>query len=310
MSVALNKINKGFWQLADPKIWVASTVPMLLGVILAAAYYQAFDYYWFLVALLGVYLIEIGKNAINECVDYLTGVDPGVDTEHRTDFSGGKKTIVDGLLTVGQSAIIALITMGAAAVIGLYVVFFREIGVIYIGLAGFILAIVYSLPPFKLCYRGLGELAVGIAFCTLVLNGMFVVMAQVIEVLTFLVSLPIGLLITNVLWINQFPDYETDKAGGKRNWVVRLGKKKAVRIYGAIFILNYLSILAISAYTANPVWLVGLLTIPKAYQAVRNCAENYNNISKLISSNAATVQIYLLTGGLLIAAALLDGLVF
>lgn len=61
---------------------------------------RSFDYYWFLIALLGVYLIEIGKNAVNECVDYLTGVDPGVDSVHRTDFSGSKKTIVDGLLTV------------------------------------------------------------------------------------------------------------------------------------------------------------------------------------------------------------------
>ena len=309
MIISDRRVEKGFWQLADPKIWVASTVPMVLGVILAIAYHNAFDYYWFFVAILGVYLIEIGKNAINECVDYLSGVDLGVDSVHRTDFSGGKKTIVDGLLTVGQSALIGLITMGAAALIGLYVVFFREFGVIYIGLTGFLLAVIYSIPPFKLCYRGLGEIAVGITFGPLVLNGMFLVMAQRYEVLPLLVSIPIGLLITNVLWINQFPDYEADKAGGKRNWVVRLGKQKASKIYAAIFVLNYLSILAISAFAANPVWLLGLATIPKAIQAVRNCAENYNNIGKLVSSNAATVQIYLLTGVLLTVAALLDGLV-
>jgi len=309
MSVSLKRLHKGFWQLADPKIWIASTVPMLLGVIIAVSFHRAFDYYWFLVAILGVYLIEIGKNAINECVDYLSGVDLGVDAEHRIDFSGGKKTIVDGLLTVGQSAVIAVVTMGAAALIGLYVVFFREFEVIYIGLIGFSLAVIYSLPPFKLCYRGLGEIAVGITFGPLVLYGMFLVMAQRYDVLPLLVSLPVGFLIANVLWINQFPDYEADKAGGKNNWVVRLGKARSVKVYAALFSLNYLAILAIAVYTANPVWLLSLLTIPKAIQAVKNCAENYNNIGKLVNSNAATVQIYILTGGLLSAAALLDGFV-
>lgn len=307
---SLKRVNRGFWQVADPKIWVASTVPMALGVLLSLAYNKGFDLYWFLLALVGVYLIEIGKNAINECVDYLTGVDPGVDSEHRTPFSGGKKTIVDGFLTVRESALIGLITMGLAATIGIYILLFRSSEVIYVGILGFILAIIYSLPPFKLCYRGFGEIAVGLTFGPLILNGMYIVMSKGYGVLPVLVSLPIGFLITNVLWINQFPDYEADKSGGKRNWVVRLGKEKSIKIYAIIFILSYLSIVLISIYTLNPIWLIALVTIPKAIGAVKNSGRNYEQINKLINSNAATVQIYILTGVLLAVATLLDGFVF
>jgi len=238
----------------------------------------------------------------------LSGVDLSVDSTHRTDFSGGKKAIVDGLLTVKQSAAIAVVTLGAAALIGLYVVYFRETRVLFVGLAGFLISIIYSIPPIKLCYRGLGELAIGITFGPLVLNGMFLALAQRFELLPLLVSIPVGILITNVIWINQFPDYEADKACNKKNWVVRLGKPRACRIYALLFLLNYLAIAAIAVYTVNPVWLIGLLTIPKAVAASKNCAVNYDNISKLIGSNAATIQIYILTGILLSVAALLDGL--
>lgn len=302
--------HKGFWQLADPKIWVASTVPMVVAVALAVTASPAtFLLGWCLLAFAGVFLIEIGKNAVNEYVDFSTGVDPGVDAEHRTPFSGGKKTIVDGLLTHGQTAWIALATFGAAALIGLAVVFFREFNVLYVGLAGFGLAILYSLPPFQLSYRGLGEVTVGLTFGPLVLCGMYLTLTHRLDVLPVVASLPLGALITNVLWINQFPDYETDKAGRKRNWVVRVGKQKAAVWYGVLFALAYLGVIATAIVAGNAIWLLGLGSAPIAWRAVDNARKHHDDIPKLIASNAATVQVYLLTGLAMVVAALLDGLV-
>lgn len=307
MSTKIATIHKGFWQLADPKIWIASTVPMVLGVLLSWASNRGFSLFWMIISFIGIYLIEIGKNAINEVVDYMSGADINVDSEHRNDFSGGKKTIVDGILDVKQAAIIGILTMFLAACIGLLIVFFKEPLVIYAGIAGFGLAIIYSLPPFKLCYRGLGEITVGVVFGPLVLNGMYVVMAGQYELLPILVSIPVGLLIANVLWINQFPDYEADILANKRNWVVRLGKERSVNIYAAIFVLTYISIGVIALYTLNPIWLVGLLSIPKAVKAVKNCKKNYNNISELLKSNEATIQVYVLNGILLGVAIIIYG---
>ena len=86
-------LNKGFWQVADPKIWIASTVPLVLGVMMSVLYTGEFHFLWMILSFIGVYFIETGKNAINECVDYASGADRCVDKEHRTSFSGGKKTI-------------------------------------------------------------------------------------------------------------------------------------------------------------------------------------------------------------------------
>lgn len=308
ISINYKGFFKGFWQLADPKIWVASTIPMLLGVIISWTNKMGFSLAWMVISFIGIYLIEIGKNAINEVVDFKSGADVYIDSEHRNNFSGGKKTIVDGVLDLRHSAIIGAVTMFLAACIGLLIVFFKEPLVIYVGVAGFILAILYSIPPFKLCYRGFGELIVGLVFGPLVLNGMYVVMSGQYDLLPVFVSIPVGLLIANVLWINQFPDYEADSLANKKNWVVRLGKKKAVKVYAGLFILSYISICLIVAYTKNPIWFLVFLTIPKAIKSVKNCKENYNNIQKLLISNAATVQIYLLNGALLGVAAVIDGI--
>ena len=65
---------KGFWQLADFRVWIASTVPMFVGGTFAYTYEKKFSFFWFIVALIGIYLIEIGKNAINMAVNILREV--------------------------------------------------------------------------------------------------------------------------------------------------------------------------------------------------------------------------------------------
>jgi 1,4-dihydroxy-2-naphthoate octaprenyltransferase len=304
---------KGFWQVADPKIWIASTIPLLTGAAIAWTFgnhTKPLSILWFLLAIVGVFLIEIAKNALNEVVDYQSGVDPSVDEQHRTPFSGGKKSIVQGRLDMTQCLYIAIICFLIAAVIGCILAFFVEIQIFWVGLAGFVLAVIYSMPPFKLCYRGFGEIAVGIAFGPVIVMGIYVLIEGRFDWLPLLASLPIAFMIINVLWINQYPDYEVDKDHGKKNWVVRLGKKKAVWIYALLFALSYLSVIAVAVYAANLIWLLPLLTIPLAVKAVKNCRRNYDQIEKLIASNAATVQVYQLFGLSFVLCAVLDGLVF
>jgi len=306
-------LMQGLLQIADPKIWIASTVPMLAGAAVAWAFTRNFrplSVLWFFLAVIAVYLVETAKNALNEVVDYISGVDPGVDDVHRTPFSGGKKTIVDGKLDLTQNAYIALACFSAAAVIGILIVIFAEPKVFWVGLAGFVLSVAYSLPPFKLCYKGLGEIAVGIAFGPVILMGIYVLLTGRFDLLPLLASLPIAFVIMNVLVINQYPDFETDRDHGKKNWVVMLGKRRSVFVFGGLFTLSYLSCIATAVYAGNPVWLLYLATIPIAVKAVKNCYKNYNNIQGLIASNAATVKIYQLLGLSLAASAILDGLVF
>lgn len=302
----MSRFWKGFWQLADPKIWIASTIPMLVGATFAYVNEKSFNFLWFLLALIGVYLIEIGKNAVNEVVDYITGADRFVTQDKRTPFSGGKKTIVDGVLTLEEAKWIGIVTIFLACVIGIIIALYWEIKVLSIGVLGVFFAVFYILPPLKLAYRGLGEFAVGFTFGILVTLGMYVTMTHNINWNVVLISLPLSFLITNVLWINQFPDYEADMKANKRNWVVRLGKEKSVGVYAMLFAFSYISFILISIILKNYFFLLGFITLPLTISAVKNAKKHYNDIQRLILSNAKTVQIYILTGIFMIIAIILQ----
>lgn len=299
-----SSVWQGFWQLADPKIWIASTVPMLVAAALAYSNTGRLDIGWFLLSVAGIYLIETGKNAINEYVDFKSGADINIAPENRTPFSGGKKTIVDGKLTPDQVKYIAYGTMLTACAIGVYIVLYREFSVLWIGLAGVLISIFYSIPPFKFAYTGLGEFAVGFTFGPLITAGMYIVLTGSIEAEVVVASLPIGFLIANVLWINQYPDYEADKTANKKNWVVRMGKEKGTRVFALLFMLAYAAFPLIAVIYRNPVWLLGLLSIPVALRSVKTARKEFGCIPKLIPANAGTVQVYQITGIVMVIASL------
>ncbi|MDY6827438.1 MAG: prenyltransferase [Bacillota bacterium] len=130
------RLWNGFWQIADPKIWITSTVLMADGAALSYAYQNSFCWGWFLIGAAAVYFLEIGKNAINEYVDYLSGVDRYVTDDQRTSYSGGKKTIVDGALTLRENLIIGIITVLMGCLLGLLIILAREFSVFWVGMAG------------------------------------------------------------------------------------------------------------------------------------------------------------------------------
>lgn len=305
MASSISRLIQGVWRLADPKLCIASTVPMVVSTAMAYKALGYIDIYWLFLSFFGVYLIETGKNAINEVVDYKSGVDRFVTPDKRTPFSGGKKTIVDGLLTVEETKIIALVTMLAAAAIGLYIAIAREPMVLWIGIAGFLISIFYSLPPFKFCYRGLGEFAIGLTYGPLVVSGTYLVQTHTVNLEILLLSLMIGFLIANVVWINQYPDYEADARGNKRNWVVRLGKEKGIVVYILLYVLAYLSLLIAVFFTGNPLLLIALLSAPIAKRSVDVAKKYYDDIARLVEANAKTIQVYQMTGLTLTAAILI-----
>jgi 1,4-dihydroxy-2-naphthoate octaprenyltransferase len=290
---------------ADPKIWIASTVPIAVGGALAYGLTGNFNGYWFLVSLVGVYFIEIGKNAANDLVDYKSGVDLMVEPDKLTPFSGGKRSIVDGNLTLREAAWITLFTLVAGSAVGFYIAYFREPAIIWIGLCGLFFAAAYSLPPFKLAYRGLGEAVVGFTFGPLIVSGAFVVQAHYLAWEAVLASLPIGFLIANVLFINQYPDYEADMQGNKRNWVVRLGRINGLRVYKSLFAATYLSLLTLFIVSRNPFWLLSFASLPLVIKAVKTADIYKEDIPHLIQANANTIMTYQLTGVTMVLAGIL-----
>ncbi len=302
----MKRFWKGFWLLAYPKIWITSTIPMLVGTALAWGMTGCFDLYWFIVSLIGLYFIEIGKNAANDLVDYLTGADLAVAPDKITPYSGGRnRVLVNGYLQLSDAVWITVVMLSIGGLVGLYISFFREPQIFWIGTAGLFLAAAYSLPPFKLSYRGLGELAVGIAFGPLIVSGAFVIQTHFLTAEVFLVSLPIGFIIANVLFINQYPDYEADRICNKKNWVVRLGKARGLKVYIFLFALAYFSIIVLFMLTCNPFWLLSFFSLPFVFQAVRTACSFYDDITSFIPSNANTLLVYQLNGLAMLISALI-----
>jgi 1,4-dihydroxy-2-naphthoate octaprenyltransferase len=228
----------GLWRLADPKISITSAASMSIGAALAAGSPQ-FSWTWLLVLALAMFCMEVAKNAWGDVFDYDSGTDLAVKPEDRTDFSGGKRVLVDGLLSRRQTWGIAVGFTAVGLLLGAGIVFWREPSVFLLGSAALLLGWSYHGPPLQLAYRGLGELDVVIIYGPVIALATHAVMAGSYTTAVIWAALPLGLMIAAFLWLNEFPDHDADRGAGKHNLVVRLGKQRASRALPVIYAAAY-----------------------------------------------------------------------
>ena len=236
----------------------------------------------------------------NDYFDHLSGNDEV--NQELTPFSGGSRTIQEGILSAKQVLIWSLLFTLIGITIGLYLVIARGWFVLWLGIAGVFIALFTSAPPIKLNYRGhgWGELATFIGSGPLIVVGSYYVQAQRATWEALWASVPVGLLGAALIWINEFPDYEADKAVGKNTLVVLLGKRRAVWGYAALLAAVYGVVVTGVALGFLPgALLLVLLTAPLAYKGIRGALRFYDNTLKFIPTSAATVQLYLATALLL-----------
>lgn len=278
--------------------FTASIVPVILGSSIAIAYNDAFNLPYFILTLIGVVSLQAGGNMLNDYFDYKSGAD--IINQTPTPFSGGSRVLVDGLLkpqSILQAAILS-ITLGLG--IGSFLAYKLGTVIILLGVLGVLCEVVYSAPPLKLVYRGLGEVVVGLAFGPLIVLGSYYVQTQTISKPPIVASLPISFLIVAVLYINEFPDYKADKEVGKNQLVVLLGQEKAIRGYGVITLSAYISIIiGVVSGLMPPLAIIGLLTYPQAKKAYKILKKHHRDIQNLIPANAMTIKIHIQTGLLL-----------
>lgn len=296
----------GVWRVADPKITLASVAAMLIGAGVAA-WHGPIAWGWLLLTVLGIFCVEAAKNASGEIFDWDSGDDQAIRDDERTPFSGGKRVIVDGLLTRGETALVAGVFYAIAVAVGLAIVILREPAVIWVGMLGVGLAYFYHAPPFKLAYRGLGELAVAIAYGPVLVTGMYLVQRHTIDLAPVLASLPFALATASFLWVNEFPDARADAAAGKKTLVVRLGRQRAVPAFQAILTVAYLGVIALPlAGLPLTVWL-GLIGAPHAFAAARRLYLFPDTPREIVPAQAWTLLSFVLmsvgiTAGFVIAA--------
>lgn len=290
--------------------FTASVVPILLGTVIAWAHTGQLHWGYFLLALLAGTALHAGTNMANDYFDHLSGNDP-INLEFVRPFTGGSRLIQRGLLSPGEVLRESLGFFALGGLIGLFLAWTRGPAVLVLGAIGVFSGYFYSAPPFRLANLGIGEMLVGLNFGILMSLGAYYVQAQSLAWEPVTAGVPVALLIAAVLYINEFPDYEADRAVGKNHLVVRLGKKRGVKGYAAIQVAAYLSIIAAVGSKALPTFaLLAILPLPLSLKAIKTALSHYGQSSALVPANALTIRVHLLVGLLLCLGYVLDVIVY
>jgi 1,4-dihydroxy-2-naphthoate polyprenyltransferase len=284
---------QGVYRLADPRITLASAASMLLGAA-AAAGDGPLSWAWLAATVAGIFCMETAKNASGEIVDFDSGADLAVAPEDRSPFSGGKRVLVDGLLSRGQVAAVAAAGYALAAAAGIAIAIAREPRVLPLGIAGAALAFFYHAPPLRLSYRGLGELAVAACYGPLIACGTYLVQRGSVSREVLLASLPLGAMVAAFLWINEFPDARADRSAGKLTLVVRLGRRRAARAFLGLVTAGYAGVALLPVAGLPPLVLLGLLGAPPAFRAALRLAIAQDDTAAIVPAQGWTLASFLL----------------
>ncbi len=279
------------------KIWFLETRPqfLLLSVVLVflgtciAWYDGAFHLGYALLAFLGILLTHISANTLNDYFDYKSGVDLAAI---RTPFSGGSGILPLGSLKPGQVLWLGIGSLLLAVPIGVFFVITSGWQLIPLLIVAALCVVLYTPVILKTYWP---EWAPGLGLGALPVMGAYFVQTGEYNWPLVIASVPSFILVHNLLLINEFPDVEADKQGGRRTLPIAIGKSGASKVYSAMTILVYLWVIGSVIAGVMPVYcLVALLTLPFALKAIRGSMQ-YQDMNKLVPALANNVMVVLIT---------------
>ena len=283
------------------KVWFLETRPqfLLLAVVLAflgtciAWYDDYFHLGYALLAFLGLLLCHISVNVLNDYFDYRSGIDLEAK---RTPFSGGSGILPAALLKPKQVLWLGLVSLLVAVPIGVYFVIARGWQLLPLLVVGALCALLYTPVLTRLRWP---ELAPGVGLGALPVVGTYFVQTAAYTLPAVVASIPSGILVHNLLLLNEFPDAEADRKAGRKTLPIVMGKSKAWVVYSVLTILVYLWIIGGVVVGKMPAFsLIALLTLPFAIKAIQG-ARKHDEMSQLVPAMANNVMVVLLTQFLL-----------
>lgn len=284
--------------------FTATIAPVAFGAAYARFEGNPFDWPRFALTMLGALFVHAGLNMANDYFDHRSGND---DLTVATSVSGGSKVIQEGLLSPRAvlAASVGCLAAGAATGIWLDLITPGH-GIIFLGVVGMIFAWFYGAPPLRLGHRGgPGELACVLGFGPVMGLGAYWVQAGRMSWPAFAATLPIGLLMGLVLFINEFHDFDADRRVGKRTLVVALGPALAARVFVGLLGMTPLLTAALVALKVLPaVSLLSLATLPVFWYVARRTLATYANPRLLLPANLALIALHLVFSAILTATTL------
>jgi 1,4-dihydroxy-2-naphthoate polyprenyltransferase len=287
------------------RIWVmaarlrtlpAAVAPVLVGTALAGTE-DRFRVGAFIAALLGAIFIQVGTNLSNDYSDARRGA----DTEDRL---GPVRVTAGGLVPPRQVLMATYITFGLAVVCGAYLVYVAGPLLLAIGAASILAGVLYTGGPRPYGYEGLGEVFVFLFFGVAAVAGSYFAQSEQWDWEAFVLSVPVGLLASAVLVVNNVRDMETDRRAGKRTLAVRLGRERTRMLYAVMVLVPFPVVLIPWLAGSLDAWvLLSWLVLPIALRLIKTIHEHADGptLNRALAGTAMMELVFclLLSAGIL-----------
>ncbi|HZJ01406.1 MAG TPA: 1,4-dihydroxy-2-naphthoate polyprenyltransferase [Gemmatimonadaceae bacterium] len=284
---------------ARPATLPAAVVPVVVGAAAALSDGAPFRGIVFAMTLICAVLIQIGTNFANDYSDFARGA----DTEARL---GPVRVTQSGLMDQTSVKRGIIVAFGLAVLIGAYLAYVGGWPIIAIGVLSVLSGLAYTGGPYPLGYHGLGDIFVFVFFGVIAVTGTAYLQSGHWSVLPLLLSIPIGLFVTNILVVNNLRDLPTDLAAGKRTLATRIGDGATRAQYAVSTVAAYVIPLVIGVTDpARRLIMLPLISLPLALRRVLVVAKGASG-RDLNLMLKRTGQLLLLFGGLLAVGAALS----
>ena len=273
----------------------ANFLPLTIVIVLAGLAAAFYSHRTILpidaaLVMVGALLTHASVNAFNNYFDYRSKIDAKTP---KTPFSGGVDILVKGMMKPSEALTVCLFTIICAALIGIY--FLIRLFSVLLPLIVYGALIIVFYTPILSRIPALSEIVAGSGFGLMGL-GVYITQTGIIDAAGIAILIPITILVALLLFLNEFPDAEVDRVGGRRHIVILLGKRGSAWLYVTGQAATYASIILAVAVGAAPFpVLVSLLSLPIAYKAGRLTLENYNRTRDLVPALGSNVLFILST---------------
>jgi 1,4-dihydroxy-2-naphthoate octaprenyltransferase len=269
-------------------------VPVLVGGGLAYGE-EVFRWDAFVWAMLGGLAIQVAANFANDASDARRGADPA-------DRLGPPRMVSLGVITSNQMWVATWVSIGIAAVAGIFLTIIAGWLVLLIGASSVVAMLGYVGGPAPYGYRGLGEVFVFVFFGLVATIGSRYVHDMTAPLTSWLLAIPIGMLVTAILVVNNYRDIDTDRAAGKRTLAVIMGRERTRTLFVVLVLGAFIAIVVfgMAGWTPLSTLLAGFL-LPFAALPIRIVFAKTDGPA-LIRALKATARLHLSVGVSLAAA--------
>lgn len=279
---------------------LSSVISVCLGLAINWWQNQVIDVFDAGLTFAGVITLHASVDLLNDYWDFKRNID--TETK-RTRFSGGTGVLPEGLLRPDQVYRAGLFFLILGAAIGSYFIFVNGITIAIILAFAIISIYFYST---KIVDSGLGEVFVAIKGTMIVLGTYFVQTSQ-ITIEPILGGIIMGVLSSMVLFVNSFPDYEADRAKGRKTLVIVLGKRRASSTLWIFPTISYGVVIGGVITHSLPLFsLIILVTVPLIIKFGISLRQGFDDLDKLVPVMSSCVLYSRITGALLVVSFLLN----